>query len=106
MVASMAEQPHVLVVDDDAKIAAALRRALIYEGYQVEVAPDCQPARTAGPTDPALCRCRDGPGHTRGPARRGADPDDGEGIRLAPALHAQSRAGAPSRAAARRRLGL
>src|SRR5437868_2364799 len=36
----MAEQPHVLVVDDDAKIAAALRRALIYEGYQVEVAPD------------------------------------------------------------------
>src|ERR1700732_1627313 len=31
----MAEQPHVLVVDDDAKIAAALRRALIYEGYQV-----------------------------------------------------------------------
>jgi two-component system phosphate regulon response regulator PhoB len=27
----------VLVVDDDAKIAAALRRALIYEGYQVEV---------------------------------------------------------------------
>src|SRR5437016_5170900 len=42
MVASMAEQPHVLVVDDDAKIAAALRRALIYEGYQVEVAPDGQ----------------------------------------------------------------
>src|SRR5439155_829169 len=27
MVASMAEQPHVLVVDDDAKIAAARRRA-------------------------------------------------------------------------------
>src|SRR3989442_9185003 len=42
MVTSMAEQPHVLVVDDDAKIAAALRRALIYEGYQVEVAPDGQ----------------------------------------------------------------
>ncbi|MDQ6883814.1 MAG: response regulator transcription factor [Candidatus Dormibacteraeota bacterium] len=36
----MGEQPHVLVVDDDAKIAGALRRALIYEGYQVEVAPD------------------------------------------------------------------
>src|SRR5205823_1422185 len=36
----VSEQPHVLVVDDDAKIAAALRRALIYEGYQVEVAPD------------------------------------------------------------------
>jgi len=42
----MAEQPHVLVVDDDAKIAAALRRALIYEGYQVEVAPDGQIALT------------------------------------------------------------
>src|ERR1700724_1928497 len=42
MRAQMAEQPHVLVVDDDAKIAAALRRALIYEGYQVEVAPDGQ----------------------------------------------------------------
>ena len=38
----MSEQPHVLVVDDDAKIAAALRRALIYEGYHVEVAPDGQ----------------------------------------------------------------
>ena len=42
MRAQVAEQPHVLVVDDDAKIAAALRRALIYEGYQVEVAPDGQ----------------------------------------------------------------
>src|SRR5437763_10882129 len=42
MVASMAEQPHVLVVDDDSRIAAALRRALIYEGYHVEVAPDGQ----------------------------------------------------------------
>jgi two-component system response regulator MprA len=38
----MAEQPHVLVVDDDSRIAAALRRALIYEGYHVEVAPDGQ----------------------------------------------------------------
>src|ERR671935_9188 len=38
----MGEQPHVLVVDDDARIAAALRRALIYEGYHVEVAPDGQ----------------------------------------------------------------
>src|SRR5229473_7529969 len=46
MVASMSDQPHVLVVDDDAKIAAALRRALIYEGYQVEVAPDGQIALT------------------------------------------------------------
>src|SRR5437660_5470791 len=40
MRAQVAEQPHVLVVDDDTKIAAALRRALVYEGYQVEVAPD------------------------------------------------------------------
>lgn len=39
---SVPEQPHVLVVDDDARIAAALRRALVYEGYQVEVAPDGQ----------------------------------------------------------------
>ncbi len=38
----MADRPHVLVVDDDSRIAAALRRALIYEGYQVEVAPDGQ----------------------------------------------------------------
>ncbi|HVH64572.1 MAG TPA: response regulator transcription factor [Candidatus Acidoferrum sp.] len=38
----MADQPHVLVVDDDARIAAALRRALIYEGYHVDVAPDGQ----------------------------------------------------------------
>jgi two-component system response regulator MprA len=37
---SMADQPHVLVVDDDNRIAAALRRALIYEGYAVDVAPD------------------------------------------------------------------
>jgi two-component system response regulator MprA len=39
---AVAEQPHVLVVDDDSRIAAALRRALIYEGYHVEVAPDGQ----------------------------------------------------------------
>jgi two-component system, OmpR family, response regulator MprA len=38
----VADQPHILVVDDDTKIAAALRRALVYEGYQVEVAPDGQ----------------------------------------------------------------
>ncbi len=36
----MGSRPHILVVDDDASIAAALRRALIYEGYQVDVAPD------------------------------------------------------------------
>jgi two-component system response regulator MprA len=41
---SMADQPHVLVVDDDTRIAAALRRALIYEGYAVDVAPDGQVA--------------------------------------------------------------
>jgi two-component system, OmpR family, response regulator MprA len=36
----MADQPLVLVVDDDQRIAGAIRRALIYEGYQVEVARD------------------------------------------------------------------
>lgn len=36
----MNERPHVLVVDDDARIAAALKRALHYEGYNVEVAED------------------------------------------------------------------
>lgn len=34
----MAER--VLIVEDEAKIADLLRRGLIYEGYQVEVAPD------------------------------------------------------------------
>src|SRR3989440_5062061 len=38
----VAEQPHVLVVDDDSRIAAASPRALIYGGYPVEVAPDGQ----------------------------------------------------------------
>jgi two-component system response regulator MprA len=36
----MGSRPNILVVDDDVSIAAALRRALIYEGYQVDVAPD------------------------------------------------------------------
>jgi len=36
----VADPVHVLVVDDDSRIAAALRRALLYEGYRVEVAPD------------------------------------------------------------------
>jgi len=31
---------HVLVVDDDEPIAAALRRTLQYEGYRVSVAAD------------------------------------------------------------------
>jgi two-component system response regulator MprA len=36
----MASLAHVLVVDDDGRIAASLRRALIYEGYDVDVAND------------------------------------------------------------------
>ena len=35
-----AVRPRVLVVDDDANITAFLKRALAYEGYQVEVAAD------------------------------------------------------------------
>src|SRR5438105_2158487 len=38
MVACMAEQPHVLVVDDEAKIAAALRRALGYADVVMDLA--------------------------------------------------------------------
>ena len=38
----MAEQRRILVVDDDERIAASVRRALIYEGYSVEVAGDAQ----------------------------------------------------------------
>jgi two-component system response regulator MprA len=36
----MAAQPRILVVDDDSRIAAAVRRALVYEGYAVDVAGD------------------------------------------------------------------
>ena len=36
----MAGKLYILVVDDDARIAASLRRALIYEGYEVQVAGD------------------------------------------------------------------
>jgi two-component system response regulator MprA len=36
----VSERPHVLVVDDDVPIAAALKRALHYEGYDVQVAED------------------------------------------------------------------
>ena len=36
----MSGRQQILVVDDDARIAASLRRALIYEGYAVEVAND------------------------------------------------------------------
>ncbi|MDQ6858532.1 MAG: response regulator transcription factor [Chloroflexota bacterium] len=42
----------ILVVDDDARLSASLRRALAYEGYTVEVAAD-------GPT--ALAAARDRP---------------------------------------------
>ncbi|MBI3973819.1 MAG: response regulator transcription factor [Chloroflexi bacterium] len=35
-----AARPRVLVVDDDASITAFLKRALAYEGYQVEIAGD------------------------------------------------------------------
>jgi len=42
----------ILVVDDDARLAASLRRALAYEGHAVEVAPD-------GPA--ALVAARDRP---------------------------------------------
>ena len=33
-------KPNILVADDDELITASLRRALIYEGYRVEVAND------------------------------------------------------------------
>jgi two-component system response regulator MprA len=36
----MGERAHVLVVDDDARIAASIERALAYEGYEVVVAAD------------------------------------------------------------------
>lgn len=36
----MVALPHMLVVDDDRGVAAALRRALVYDGYSVEVAHD------------------------------------------------------------------
>jgi two-component system response regulator MprA len=36
----MTAQPRILVVDDDSRIAAAVQRALTYEGYAVEVAGD------------------------------------------------------------------
>jgi two-component system response regulator MprA len=43
----MDERRRILVVDDDARIAAAVRRALIYEGYEVEVAGDGSAALAA-----------------------------------------------------------
>ncbi len=47
----MSDPARVLVVDDDTRIAAAIRRALTYEGYDVDVAHD-------GPT--ALSSIRNG----------------------------------------------
>jgi two-component system, OmpR family, response regulator MprA len=46
------QRPRVLVVDDDANITAFLKRALAYEGYQVETAAD-------GPS--GLASARDNP---------------------------------------------
>lgn len=42
-----AMRPTILVVDDDERIAASVRRALIYEGYDVEVALDGEAALVA-----------------------------------------------------------
>jgi two-component system response regulator MprA len=36
----MPNRPRILVVDDDPRIASSLRRALVYEGYEVETAGD------------------------------------------------------------------
>jgi two-component system response regulator MprA len=43
----MVERARILVADDDERIAASVRRALIYEGYEVEVAHDGQQALDA-----------------------------------------------------------
>jgi len=40
-------RPRILVVDDDERIAASVRRALIYEGYDVDVAHDGETALDA-----------------------------------------------------------
>ena len=44
------ESARILVVDDDKRIAASVRRALAYEGYKVEVAHDGQSALNAART--------------------------------------------------------
>jgi two-component system response regulator MprA len=36
----MRNRPRILVVDDDPRIASSLRRALVYEGYEVDTAGD------------------------------------------------------------------
>jgi len=50
----MSARNRILVVDDDARLAASLRRALAYEGYTVEVAatgPDALVAARDRPAD-------------------------------------------------------
>jgi len=44
-------RPRILVVDDDERIAASVRRALIYEGYDVDVAHDGEAALDAARAD-------------------------------------------------------
>ncbi len=46
------ESPRILVVDDDKRIAASVRRALAYAGYKVEVAHDGQSALNAARASP------------------------------------------------------
>ena len=46
-----AMRPRILVVDDDERIAASVRRALIYEGYDVDVAHDGEAALDAARAD-------------------------------------------------------
>jgi two-component system response regulator MprA len=51
----MAGRPQILVVDDDSRIVASLRRALTYEGYAVETAADGDAAlRSASERAPDL----------------------------------------------------
>jgi two-component system, OmpR family, response regulator MprA len=52
MTPGMAQRSKILVVDDDAHIVSSLRRALVYEGYDVE---------TAGDGTEGLARARDTP---------------------------------------------
>ncbi len=52
---AMTPRAHILVVDDDERIAASVRRALAYEGYDVSVAHDGPSALTAArANDPDL----------------------------------------------------
>jgi two-component system response regulator MprA len=51
----VSERAYVLVVDDDARIAAAVRRALVYEGFEAEAAGDGERAlRMAAERPPDL----------------------------------------------------